>query len=92
MQARQMVRDLVLTAVARIESCPKNATNEILWKSLGAVGMAADLSAISYQDSDIAQKHLKTAAAWRGVRNFAHVERWQSEALAAHVEFQKVWG
>lgn len=92
MQSRQMVRDLVLTAVARIESCPKNATNQILWKTLGAVGMAADLSAISYQDSDVAQKHLRAAASWRGVRNFPNFERWEVEADVASFEFHQVWG
>lgn len=92
MQARQMVRDLVLTAVTRIESSPKNRTNELLWKALGAVGMAAELSAISYEDADIAQKHLNASASWRGVCNFPDFGRWEVEALEACHEFQRVWG
>lgn len=88
---KHIVFRIVVEAVTAINCSPKNATAEKRDKALGAIGMAAELGAIDYHLADAAQAYVRTAANWRGVKNFPNMEQWLKEAVEAESEFNRQW-
>lgn len=88
---KQLVLLDVTETIARISASPKNATGKLRDVQFGVLKMARMMNAITAEEFTTADDYIRTAAAWRGMRNFQHVEEWLAEYETAQKKFNEVW-
>lgn len=89
--AKQLVLLDVTETIARISASPKNATAKLKDVQFGMLKMARIMNAITAEEFATADDYIRTAANWRGVRNFQYVEKWLEEYETAQKKFNEVW-